>query len=130
MEETEPFVHFEIDRGRRLLLLHWQGFVPSDDYREGLLEAIQISKQENIRSWILNTRRMKVIRQSDQDWTVNVWFPQFKQLGLEHLCILISEDIFNQMAISSMVAKMRPQLQNEPQYFHELEAAYKWIQES
>jgi hypothetical protein len=127
--DTEPYLQLEIDRPHALLVLHWQGFVPSDEYREGLLEALQVSRQAGLQNWIMDMKHMKVIRQMDQEWTLNTWFPQFQLLGVKRLAFVISEDIFNQMAVSSMVAAIRPKFRAEVEYFQELPSAQRWAQE-
>ena len=125
----KKYLHLELDRLHHLLVLHWQDFVPSEAYREGLLEGLQVSRRENVVNWVMDTKHMKVIRQADQDWTVTPWFPQFQLLGVKRLGIVVSNDIFNQMAISSLVAALRSKMSSEVEYFQELEAALRWAQE-
>ncbi|MBC3538537.1 hypothetical protein ACFSC6_17620 [Rufibacter sediminis] len=128
--ETESYLQLETDRLHQLLVLHWQGFVPSEVYREGLLEGIQISRREGLHNWIMDMKQMKVIRQADQEWTLATWFPQFQLLGVNRLAFIVSDDIFNQMAVSSMVATLRPQFRAEVEYFQELASAIRWAQEN
>ncbi|WP_181304228.1 hypothetical protein [Rufibacter sp. XAAS-G3-1] len=128
--ETESYLQLETDRLHSALVLHWKGFVPSDVYRDGLMEAIQVSRRAGLQGWIMDMKHMKVIRQTDQEWTIGAWFPQFQMLGVKRLAFVVSEDIFNQMAVSSMVATLRPKFHAEVEYFQELPAAQRWAQES
>ena len=130
MADTESFLQLETDRLHHLLVLHWQDFVPSETYREGMLEAIQVSRREGGLYWIMDMKRMKVIRQADQEWTITSWFPQFQLLGVKRLAFVVSDDIFNQMAVSSMIAALRPRFKAEVEYFQELPAARRWVQET
>ncbi|WP_157593161.1 hypothetical protein [Rufibacter tibetensis] len=130
MEEPEPYLHLETDRLHHSLVLHWNGFVPSEVYRDGLMEAIQDSRKEGIQSWVMNMKHMKVIRQADQEWTLSTWFPQFQLLGVKRLAFVVSDDIFNQMAVSSMIATIRPRFHAELEYFQELDSAVRWAQEN
>jgi len=130
MEESEPYVQLETDRLHQLIVLHWKGFVPSEVYREGFLEAIQVSRKAALLSWVMDMKQMKVIRQADQEWTLTTWFPQFQLLGVKRLAFVVSDDIFNQMAVSSMVATLRPKLHAEVEYFQELSSAQRWAQEN
>lgn len=129
MDVTIPKFWHEIDKAHRLLILHCQGFISSEMYREGLQEAIQLSRKEYILNWVMNTKHMKVIRQADQDWTMRHWFSQFQLLGIKKLGIVVSEDIFNQMAISGMVAALRPEFKGEVEYFQEFASAVQWARE-
>ncbi|KAA3436611.1 hypothetical protein [Rufibacter hautae] len=127
--ETESYLQMETDRLHLLLVLHWQGFVPSDAYRDGMTEALQVSRKTSLQSWVMDMKHMKVIRQADQEWTLNTWFPQFQLLGIKRLAFVISDDIFNQMAVSSMVATLRPKFHSEVEYFQEVNSAMRWAQE-
>ncbi|WP_207432344.1 hypothetical protein [Sabulibacter ruber] len=128
--ESEEYLLLESDRLHHLLVLHWYGFVPSEVYREGLLEAVQISRREHMQNWVMNMKSMKVIRQADQEWTMNTWFPQFQLLNIKRLAFVVSDDIFNQMAVSNMIATLRPKFLAEVEYFQELNTALRWAQES
>ncbi|MFC6998611.1 hypothetical protein [Rufibacter roseus] len=129
MDVTVPRFWLEIDKPHRLLVLHCQGFVASEVYREGLLEAVQVTRKEYLRNWVMDTKHMKVIRQVDQQWTMQSWFSQFKLLGVRRLGIVVSDDIFNQMAISGMVATLRPDFSGEVEYFQGYNSALFWARE-
>jgi len=129
MENETPHFGLEKRRPHRLLLLHWHGFVPSQVYRDGLLEAVQETRQGSFTNWVMDMKAMKVIRQADQDWTLNDWFARFKLLGIQRLGLVVSDDIFNQMAVSSMIAIIRPKTTTEIEYFQELSEAIHWAQE-
>ena len=128
----EPLATYTIDTNdaRGVLMLHWQGFVSSEVYHEGMLEALKKSRQAGLLYWVLDTKDMKVIRQADQEWTVSTWFPQFQLLGVRKFAIVVSDDIFNQMAISSMIAKIRPHIQATVEYFQTLREAQNWVQDT
>ncbi|AMM51693.1 hypothetical protein TH61_11575 [Rufibacter sp. DG15C] len=132
VQMEEPLATYTIDTNdaRRSLTLHWRGFVSSEVYHEGMLEALKTSRQAGHLFWILDTKDMKVIRQADQEWTVATWFPQFQLLGVRKFAIVVSDDIFNQMAISSMIAKIRPHIQATVEYFQTMSEALNWVQES
>jgi hypothetical protein len=129
MENSAPYLQLQTDRRHHLLELHWQGFVPSEVYRAGMLEAIHVSGREKTNTWVMDMKAMKVIRQADQDWTLITWFAQFNLLSIRRLAFVISDDIFNQMAVSSMVATMRPKMQAEVEYFETIAAAVQWAKE-
>ncbi|WP_205499659.1 hypothetical protein [Rufibacter psychrotolerans] len=128
--KSDAYLQLDPDRLHHLLVLHWQDFVPSEVYREGLLEAMQVSKREQMQTWVMDMKHMKVIRLADQEWTLATWFPQFQLLNVKRLAIVVSEDIFNQMAVSSMMATLRPKLTAEVEYFQELSSALRWARES
>lgn len=124
----KPFASIEIEPEKSLLVLTWHGFANSEDFREARTAAVQISRQYGLTKWLSNMKDMKAIRQADQEWSVNEWLPLFKSLNLQKWAMVISDDMFNQMAMSSMMSKIRPQLTHPVEYFQDVTAARNWIE--
>ena len=124
----QPYASIEIEQDKSLLILTWHGFANSEEYREAQNKALSLSRQYNIHCWISNMKDMKAIRQADQDWSVNEWLPQFLALNIRKWAIIISDDMFNQMAMSSMMGKMRPHLTHPVEYFQDLNTAKNWAE--
>src|SRR5688572_6551392 len=106
----QPFATIELEQDKSLLIITWHGFANSEEFRATHNTALNLSRQFNSDRWVSNMKDMKAIRQADQDWTVNEWLPQFLNLNIKRWGIVISDDMFNQMAMSSMMSKMRSQL--------------------
>ncbi|MBK0404005.1 hypothetical protein I5M27_13505 [Adhaeribacter sp. BT258] len=128
LQFDKPFATIEIEPEKSLLILTWHGFANSDEYREANTVAIQISRQYNLTKWLNNMKEMKAIRQADQEWSVNEWLPLFKSLHIQKWALVIADDMFNQMAMSSMMSKIRPQLTHPVEYFQDLNSARTWIE--
>ena len=124
----QSFATIEIEQENSLLIITWHGFANSEEYRETYNKAISLSRQLNVRRWVSNMKDMKAIRQADQDWTVNEWLPQFLNLKIQKFAIVIADDMFNQMAMSSMMGKMRTQLTLPVEYFQDLNTAKNWAE--
>ena len=126
----QPYATIEIEQEKDLLVLTWHGFANSEEFREGHTHALALSRQYNVHRWISNMKDMKAIRQADQDWCVNEWLPQFLALNIKKWAIIIADDMFNQMAMSSMMGKMRPRLTHPIEYFQDLNTAKNWAERS
>src|SRR5687768_5462677 len=124
----QPYATIEIEQDKDLLILTWHGFANSEEFREAHNKALSLSRQFNIHRWVSNMKDMKAIRQADQDWAVNEWLPQFLSLNIRKWAIIIADDMFNQMAMSSMMGKMRPHLTNPVEYFQDLNTAKNWVE--
>ena len=124
----QPYATIEIEQDKGLLILTWHGFANSEEFREARTKAITLSRQYNITRWISNMKDMKAIRQADQDWSVNEWLPQFLTLNIKKWALIIADDMFNQMAMSSMMGKMRTKLTNPVEYFQDLNTAKNWVE--
>ena len=126
----QPYATIEIEQDKNLLILTWHGFANSEEFREAHNKALSLSRQHNIQRWISNMKDMKAIRQADQDWSVNEWLPQFLALNIKKWAIIIADDMFNQMAMSSMMGKMRSHLTYPVEYFQDLNTAKNWVDRS
>jgi hypothetical protein len=123
----QPYAIIEIEPEKNLLVITWHGFANSEEYRTARNKSLELSQEHGIKNWLSNMKEMKAIRQADQEWTVNEWLPQLLTLNLERWAIVISNDMFNQMAISNMMSKMRPKLNFAVEYFHDLNSARNWV---
>jgi hypothetical protein len=123
----QPYATIEIEQDKNLLILTWHGFANSEDFREARTQALHFTRQYGITKWLSNMKEMKAIRQADQDWSVTEWLPQFLSLDIKKWAIIISDDMFNQMAMSSMMSKIRPQLTNPVEYFQDINSAKNWV---
>ncbi|HSI91141.1 MAG TPA: STAS/SEC14 domain-containing protein [Adhaeribacter sp.] len=124
----QPYAKIEIEQERNLLVLTWHGFANSEEFREVRSKAIELSRTHQVEKWLSNMKEMKAIRQADQDWSVNDWLPLFQSLHLKKWAIVIADDMFNQMAMSSMMSKIRPKLDFPVEYFQDLTSARSWLE--
>lgn len=87
------------DRELKMGFAVWVGFLSSRDFREATTNCIELIQQENLTRWLADNREMKAIRQADQQWFVETILPVLRQSSLKRMATLVSDDIFNQMAI-------------------------------
>lgn len=122
----KPYATIEIEQEKGLLVLTWHGFANSEEFQEARNRALEFSRQYGITRWVSNMKEMKAIRQIDQEWSINEWLPKFLTLDIEKWAIVVSDDMFNQMAMSSMMSKIRPQLRHPVEYFQDFNSARNW----
>ena len=75
----------------------WKGFVSSNDIKEVALRSLEFVNEYGIIRWLADRRKMKAIRQQDQQWTVDVFIPRLLESPLRRMATIVSEDIFNQI---------------------------------
>jgi len=124
----KPYATIEIDQAKNLLITTWHGFANSEEFRNARNQAIAFSRQYHVKRWVSNMKDMKAIRQADQDWAVNEWLPEFLTLNIEKWAVVIADDMFNQMAMSSMMGKIRPHLKYPVEYFQDINTARNWAE--
>ncbi|WP_161889527.1 serpin family protein [Pontibacter russatus] len=93
------------DEELQLAVGEWKGFVSSNDMKEVALRSLKLVNEHGITRWLADRRKMKAIRQQDQQWTVDVFIPKLLESPLCRMATIVSKDIFNQMAIEQMLTR-------------------------
>jgi hypothetical protein len=73
---------------------------------------------------------MKAIRKQDQEWLLQEMAPKLGRSSLRRMATLVSEDIFNQMAVESMYQKANGLFRFDHQYFKDEISALLWLKQS
>src|ERR1041384_7310187 len=101
----KPFLKIIADDEKKLIHLRWINFAHSDEFREGLNFALDYVRKNKIKRWLANLRDMSIIKEGDQKWTNEEWFPELANTELKRMAILVSMDFLNQSAVTRMMNK-------------------------
>lgn len=102
--ETEA-IRVSYDEELQLGVGEWKGFVSSKDIQAIALHSLEFVNQYGITRWLADRRKMKAIRQQTQQWTVEEFVPKLLESPLRRMATIVSEDIFNQMAIEQILKR-------------------------
>ncbi|MGV3538658.1 MAG: STAS/SEC14 domain-containing protein [Rufibacter sp.] len=93
------------DVEKELACATWNGFLSKQEFQEATTTCAKLLEEENITRWLADNRKMKAIRQADQEWFMaNIW-PRMVNSRLRRMATLVSEDLFNKMAVEQMVQR-------------------------
>ncbi|MGV3503073.1 MAG: hypothetical protein ACO1O1_05160 [Adhaeribacter sp.] len=112
---------------RRMVRALWDGFLSGDSFRSSALTCTQLLEEKAPLYWLADNRKMKAIRQKDQDWFEKEIMPRLATSSLEKMATLVSEDIFNQMAVESLNTRSTPLVRFENRFFHDQDQALQWL---
>jgi hypothetical protein len=124
-----PHLTIYFDEARSLGKSEWNGFVSGQDFRESSLACLKLMQEKQVRFWIADDRNMRAIRLKDQEWSNTVLIPQILLSHLEKMALIVSTDMFNQLAVDSMVHKAGDNHSIELQYFQDLTSGEEWIKQ-
>ena len=102
--ETE-YIRLLYDEELHLGVSEWKGFAGSDELRSTGLRVLSFANEYQITRWLSDRRKMKAIRQQDQQWSVEVFIPKVIESQLRRLATVVSEDMFNKMAIEQILKR-------------------------
>ncbi|HEY4650484.1 MAG TPA: hypothetical protein VIG72_03675 [Pontibacter sp.] len=121
-------VRVSYDEALQLGMAEWQGFLNSEAFRSNGLRCLQLITEKKLTRWLADSRRMKAIRQQDQEWVLQELLPRLLDSLLQRMANLVSEDIFNKMAFEQMIKRSNGRLGDfRIKEFEDKEAALEWL---
>jgi hypothetical protein len=105
----------------------WNGFLSGETFKTNLTACLRLIEEKHLALWLADNRKMKSIRQQDQLWLEKVFVPRLAASSLQKMATLISEDIFNQMAIETLHIRGGKLVPFDTQFFQDEEEARKWL---
>lgn len=115
------------DKEQQLAVGTWKGFVTSKELRKTALDSLDFVNEHQVTRWLSDRRNMKAIRQKDQQWTIDEFVPRLLQSPLRRLANVVSKDIFNQMAMESIVQRSGNLGEITLKEFENIEDAMEWL---
>lgn len=108
----------------------WEGFLSSEEFREAVTKCLQLLEDYKPLRWLGDNRKMKVIRQADQDWFVANALPRIQASTIHRHATIVSEDIFNKMAVEQMIRRADNPEALFLKEFNSKQLALAWLKQS
>src|ERR1700730_10157184 len=103
-----------------------QGWADSTELVEVLEACICALTEHQGSRWLVDGRKMKVVKQSDQDWIYQEFFPRALAAGLEHIALVTPESGLAKITVDLMLRRL-PAMKVDFEYFVTVGAARAWI---
>jgi hypothetical protein len=132
MEEVyykDDFLILFYNRNTKTARAIWDGFLSGETLRHATTQCLRLLEEEQPLNWLADNRKMKAIRQKDQEWIESVMIPKIVASPLRKMATLVSEDIFNKMAVESLYKRSSELIKFDHQYFKNEKAATQWLEE-
>ena len=105
----------------------WTGFASGEEHRNSVWECVKLIQEKNLQFWLTDNRKMKAVRKADQDWFTQEIIPILASSSLRKFAVLMSEDIFNQMAVENIYQHTTKINSFEMKLFRDEPAALVWL---
>jgi hypothetical protein len=103
-----------------------QGFADSTELAALLEAGLQALTEHRGSRWLIDGRNMTVIKQSDQDWIDQKFFPRALAGGLKRMGWVIPKSGLAMMNVDQLVRRL-PSARFEAAYFATVEEARSWL---
>jgi len=124
-----PYITIKYLEQENCIYTEWHGFAKSKEYREALNTYTSIAREYKVTKWIGNTKDAKAIRPVDQEWTVTEWVHDFAKYNIKRMAVIVSDDIFNKMAVNNILLHGNDLVRFDTKYFKTVEEARQWVSE-
>ena len=105
--------------------MEWQGWAKPAEFRAANDALVQAIVDHHGSKVLGDSRQIKVIQKTDQDWVNRDWFPRILAAGLTRMALVMPASGLAKMNIDDMVSRVADRL--DVAYFATLEDARKWL---
>jgi hypothetical protein len=106
--------------------MEWLGWADSAEFRGANDALIRVITKHRSSRILGDSRKIKVIKKSDQAWVNNDWFPRILAAGLKRMALVIPESNLAKMNIDNLISRVPGSLLDVA-YFATIEDARRWL---
>lgn len=106
--------------------IEWHGWADSKE-RQAILEAgLGALRAHRGSRWLADCRDMKAVKQADQEWIDQSWFPRVLAAGLRRMALVIPKSGLARMNLDDMMRRV-PETKLETGHFATIDEATEWL---
>jgi hypothetical protein len=124
-------VQMFIDESVPCLVNIWNGFVPSEEFRNSILKLVELLKEHRPKypklHLLADTRTLNVVSRNDIQWVTDEINPLYLEAGVQFEAFVLSKDAFGQVAVNRYVTQTLKQGAFYVQMFDDIEEAKDWL---
>ncbi|HET6311945.1 MAG TPA: STAS/SEC14 domain-containing protein [Candidatus Nitrosotalea sp.] len=134
MNPADPDVYFNTpgvasvrwDQDAKLVLVEWEGWADSTEFKELLDAEIRALQQHRGSRVLADCRQQKVINPADQERANREWLPRALMTGLKRFAVVLPKSGLAEMNIRDALGKV-PDIELQVAYFATVEEARAWL---
>jgi len=128
---SESFFEAEYDQSLNVIVAKWLTFTSSQEFRTGMNHLITMLKEYPTGTLLTDTTHLGAIGEEDQVWSYTEWLEQALVAGYDTLVVIMSSDIFAQMAVEDIMEQANAATEGRVvnQYFDNEQDARAWIKQ-
>jgi len=116
-----------IDHGTNSILAVFKNYIKEDEFKNFAKDILNKVKTSGKTKLLYDTRDLKVMPQSIQEWINETWFPEANNLGVSHMAFIVPDNIFGKVSMEQTNSKKEKVGNINIQYFNNQANAQEWI---
>ena len=106
--------------------VEWQGWAHLTERIACLEAGLRALTEHQGSRWLVDGREMKAVKQPDQDWIDQDWFPRVLAAGLRRMAVVEAKRTLAKMNVEDFLGRV-PATKLDVGYFATVEAATEWL---
>jgi hypothetical protein len=104
----------------------YKGYAEGEEFRAGHEVGLNLLRQKRASRWVSDARQLAPVRQVDQEWTNNDFFPRGIAFGWRWLAIVSPKAAVARMSAKQVISKIN-KTNFTTNNFDSMEAARAWL---
>lgn len=113
------------NEGLKAASLEMQGWASSTEAQLTLDAIIRALKEHHGSRWLLDARKMKVLKQSDQDWMTQNWLPRAAAAGMRLAAVVVPRSMVAMTNVEDVAKVAENGI--DTRFFSTVEEASEWL---
>ena len=84
----------------------WLNYAEGSEFRLGLNKGLELLEKQGSQWWLADTRNLGAVRQDDQQWSNEDWFPRAIKGGVRWMALIVPRKVVAQMAVKRVMSKV------------------------
>ncbi len=122
----QPWLTVHWDEYCQAVRLEWKSYVEGEQAYEGLEAGLALLQRKRTNRWVADVRLLGPVRQVDQKWVNEDWFPRAIAGGLRYLAHVSPKSAIARMSVKQIMSKVN-EIDIVNHFFDDLEQARTWI---
>ena len=105
-------------------------YIKEDDFKEFATQILKKVQSSGKKKLLYDTRELKVMPKSIQEWINQLWFPEANKIGVSHMAFIIPESVFGKVSMEQTNSKNEKIGNITIEYFSNMQKAKSWLSEN
>lgn len=129
VKEIQQTFNIYFDTKNKWVTMHWDGYVTSDQFREGTELMLNILIENRAYKVLADIKNMLLIDKSDQEWLKEYFLPRAMRFGFRAIALIKPDSYFNLAAIKDISKSMKDKTMRI-RLFEDIDRAKSWLKKA
>lgn len=122
----ERWLTIHWDESTQAVWMEWKEYAEGEEFRSALDAGISLVRRKRTSRWLADLRRLGPVRQVDQQWANEDWFPRAIAAGVRFMALVSPTASVSRLSVKQIMSKVRD-IELVTNNFADLAQARTWL---